>query len=118
AGRRRGPGGAVRVGFERAVGRQDVQLGALEIDEPVELSVTTALVANGELSLRVAPGIGLEGHEQALLRLLRRGDLVEGAHRHEAAAGGGWAVLLYRHGSATLEDAVDLFAFRQRDGRL
>src|SRR5438874_4346678 len=117
-GQQRDPGAAVRVVFDRADGRQDVQLVALEIDDPVELSVTTALVANGELSLRVAPGIGLEGHEQALLRLLRRGDFVEGAHRHEAAAGGGWAVLLYRHGSDTLEHAFDLLSFRQRDDRL
>src|SRR3989441_2609132 len=117
-GEQRDPGAAVRVVFDRADGRRDIQLVALEIDDPVELSVAAALVANGDLSLRVAAGIGLEGHEKALLGLLRRRDLVEGAHRHEAAARRGGTVLLYRHRSDTLEHAFDLLSLGQRDDRL
>src|SRR5438874_229902 len=117
-GQQRDSGAAIRVVFDCADGRRDVELVALEVDDPVELSVAAALVADGDLSLGVAAGIGLEGHEQPLLRLLRRRHLVEGAHRHEAAAGGGGAVLSYRHGSDTLEHAFDLLPFRQRHDRL
>src|ERR1700694_3494622 len=59
-GQQRDPRAPVRVVFDRADGRRDVQLVALEVDDPVELAVATTLMADGDLSLRVAAGIGLE----------------------------------------------------------
>src|SRR5713101_7001839 len=117
-GQQRDPRAPVRVVLDRADGRRDVQLVALEVDDPVELAVAATLVADGDLSLRVAAGIGLERDQQALLGLLCRGDLVKSAHRHESAAGRGGTVLLYRHCLVTLEHAFDLLPFCQGDDGL
>src|SRR5260370_8478641 len=53
-----------------------------------------------------------------MVGVLLPGDVIKGAPRHESAAGRGGAVLLYRHGSDTLEHAFDLLPFRQRDDGL
>src|ERR1700730_2927844 len=111
----RDPRAAVRVVFHRGDGRRDAELVALEIDDPVELAMPTALVTNRDLALGVAPGIGLERDQQALLRLLALGQVVEGADRHEAAAGRGGLVFLQWHGSDTLEHAFDFLALGERD---
>src|SRR5207302_6419938 len=111
----RDPGAAVGVVLHRGDGRGDAQLVALEIDDAVQLAVPAALVTNRDLALGVAPGIFLERNQQALLRLLAFGDVLEGADRHEAAAGRGGFVSLQWHYSDTLEHAFDFLAFSERD---
>ena len=96
-GQQRDPGAPVRVVLDGADGRRNIRLVALEVDEAIELAVPASLVAHGDLSLRVASGVGLERHQQPLLRLLAARQVVEGADRHEAAAGRGGPVLLDRH---------------------
>src|SRR5256885_7481338 len=48
-GQQRDSGTAIRVVFDGAHGGRDVELVALEVDDPVELSVAAALVADGDL---------------------------------------------------------------------
>jgi len=73
-----------------------LELVALEVDEPVQLLVTSAAVADGDAARVVATAVLLEVLGQRALGSAP-GDLLEAAHRHEAAAWAGRLVALDRH---------------------
>ena len=81
-------GAAVGVVLNAGNLRGDVHLIALEVDNAVLDLIAAALMANGDLALRVAAGVLLLVLEKGLFRLSRSDFLVR-QHRHKAASGRG-----------------------------
>src|SRR5690606_814507 len=65
-------GAAVRVVLDRLDLRRDVELGALEVDDAVELLVAAAATARGDAPVAIAAGRLALRLRQALLRALVR----------------------------------------------
>src|SRR5262249_39898023 len=92
----RDPRAPVGVVLDRRHPAGNADLVALEVDDPVELLVAAAAVADGDTTADVAAAALDQVLDQRPLRP-RLGDLVERGDRHEAAARAGGVVLADGH---------------------